>query len=561
MKYESASSFYRDKSLHHHFLQLVYETCFTADVKGISYEDWEAMKVQEEQQIGATTTTDNHHLIPIKNIQQEEQNLKVIDDDDIGRKVYDVNDIPLNIYLHCAMPNMHNYNNMLQDLMKTNGKTMLESQKIYQLHQYERASQRETEICHVTGFLIENSIDLHLNPYDYSKDLYLPSFYKKNIKLKKSLYRQQLYSTNYVIIDLNNEEVLKTDPVFKRVREFIDVFFHRRNNNAFMISSLWKVIKRECNVSSFEQFKRYVLYLRSKNILYSKMGYIKLDLNAEKFDYHDSILHKKPIHTNEYNIETIKSVLNVPNKIKLLNQYLNIPIDNNEDLGIIGEYLHQRQQQHNHDDLRRGQKRSFLESNSENATILNIIESLPSDKRHKILEKTSSATLLSSTVASRLDQKQSIIESLVKHPRYVELNESLKKIMIGIKTKNKFYVYILNHIDDFQSNEKSMKSEIHHFLQSFVKKHKHTCHEYISSLEPYLQRRSDEVVENWKTNIYPVILSILEHLESSVVDTNATESFIRLPFNEKINYASNLFEEIIVKDSLIDDRNTNYFIV
>ena len=200
------------------------------------------------------------------------------------------------------------------------------------------------------GFLIENSSDLYLNPYDYSKDLYLPPYYKKRLEWKKSLYNQQLNSTNYDIfsrnydiIDLSKNSVLKNDPVLRRVEECITEFFEKRHNNAIMVSSLWNFIKKECKVESTTQFKRYILNLRSKNVLSYKMGYIKLQKGNDIFDYHESILQqtkkkKKTDNTNEYNLESIKTVLNVSNKVKLLNQYCNIQEDNN-DLSMIGEYL------------------------------------------------------------------------------------------------------------------------------------------------------------------------------------------------------------------------------
>ena len=159
---------------------------------------------------------------------------------------------------------------------------------------------------------------------------------------------------------------------------------------------------------------------------------------------------------------------------------------------MIGEYLSRRPQDDTststHDDPdRRGQKRPFeFESNSDD-TIINVIESLPSEKRQKILESSTSTALLlssssSSAVASRFDQKQSIIESLVKDPRYIQLDDSLQKIMIGIQTKKKYYIYILNDNLQLQykSSESSVKSELNRFLESFIKKNKHTCQESVS---------------------------------------------------------------------------------
>ncbi len=585
LKYERAPSLYRDKSVQHDFLEVVYRTCYTEDVKGIAYEDWDAMITEQQQGSNAseknslsTQHKSQHHLIPIKNIQREE-NLKLFENTHSSLKVYDIQDIPLNIYLHCALPNMQQYNQILTNIMRSKPK-MLESHKIYQLHQYERASEREKAICLVTGFLIENSIDLYLNPYDYSKDLYLPPYYKKRLEWKKSLYNQQLNSTNYDIfsrnydiIDLSKNSVLKNDPVLRRVEECITEFFEKRHNNAIMVSSLWNFIKKECKVESTTQFKRYILNLRSKNILSYKMGYIKLQKGNDIFDYHESILQqtkkkKKTDNTNEYNLESIKTVLNVSNKVKLLNQYCNIQEDNN-DLSMIGEYLSRRPQDDTstHDDPdRRGQKRPFeFESNSDD-TIINVIESLPSEKRQKILESSTSTALLlsssSSAVASRFDEKQSIIECLLKDPRYIELDESLQKIMIGIKTNKKYYIYILNDNLQLQykSSESTVKSELNRFLESFIKKNKHTCQEYISLLEHYLKR--DEVLHNWKSNVYPIILSMLERLESSINVRNAKDdvsSFTQLSFDDKLSYASRLFDDIIGKDFLIDSRKDKIF--
>ena len=107
-----------------------------------------------EQQQGSNASEKNslstqyksqHHLIPIKNIQREE-NLKLFENTHSSLKVYDIQDIPLNIYLHCALPNMQQYNQILTNIMRSKPK-MLESHKIYQLHQYERASEREKAIC------------------------------------------------------------------------------------------------------------------------------------------------------------------------------------------------------------------------------------------------------------------------------------------------------------------------------------------------------------------------------------------------------------------------------
>ena len=556
LKYESAPSLYQDKTLIHDFLEIVYRTCYTKDVKAVSTEDWDAMMMAKDND-----KSNYNDLIPIRHIENENLQLIQNTDNDISIKVYDIKDIPLNIYLHCAMPNMQQYNQILTDVMKSNGK-LFESQKIYQLHQYERASEREKAICHVTGFLIEHSIDLYLNPYDYSKDLYLPSFYKNKLEQKKKLYRQQKNSTNYDIIDSSKNSVLEVDPVYDRVREYIDVFFKRRNNNAIMITSLWNTISKECNLTNKIQFRRYILKLRSTNSLYYKMGYIKLHQNdnAKVFGYNDSVLQKKVHDTIEYNLDSIKNVLNVSNKVKLLNQYCNIE-DNNNDLSKIGKYLsvEQEQEQHttncNNDDddgiKKRGQKRH----------VQSLIESLPSEKRQKILKHTMSSSSSTSSLispTSQSNQKQSILESLVKDPRYVELDASLERKMIGIQTKQKYYVYILNDNINYTLNESSLKLEMNEFTQSFSKKHRNSFKEVVSTLESFLQR--DVVVENWKNQIYPVILRILQNLESSVLLRNKDiSSFIQLSFDEKLKYVSNKFDKIILKDYLIDDKKEKIF--
>ena len=116
----------------------------------------------------------------------------------------------------------------------------------------------------------------------------------------------------------------------------------------------------------------------------------------------------------------------------------------------------------------------------------------------------------------------------------------------------------MNDNINYTLNESSLKLEINEFTQSFSKKHRNSFKEVVSTLESFLQR--DVVVENWKNQIYPVILRILQNLESSVLLRNKDiSSFIQLSFDEKLKYVSNKFDKIILKDYLIDDKKEKIF--
>ena len=552
LKYKNAYSLYEKED---EFFRIIYYTCYCEDVKGISFEDWTDMMTENKNNV-------DHHLIPIKNI-QDETCLKRLGDNK-RYTIYDIKDIPLHIYLHCALPNMDQYNAMVTKIMERNGK-LLDSQRIYQLHQYMRASEREKEICNITGFLIEHSIDLYLNDYDYSKDLYLSSFYKERLETKKRNYRPNKKETNYEIIDSAKNSVLEFDPVYQNVRAYIISFFKERNNNAIMLSLLWNHISKNCRISNKTQFKRYILKLRSTKVLFYKMGYIKLNQNdtSKIFDYHDSILNKRVPSAIEYNLDNIKERLNISDKLQRLNHYCKLEEDN-DDLDLVGRHLF------NNDENKRGQKRSL------DVDVENLIETLPLQKKHKILRHTmmasSSTTTTTTTTSSSFllssspNQKQSIIDCLLKDSRYIELDESLQRIMIGIVTNDKYYIYILNDNLEYSIKQSSVISEMKHFLTTFIKKNKNSHRDHVNRIENLFKESlngDNNLVEQWERHIYPSVMHLLKHMESLVVSTdnstNVTSSFTELSFQDKIKYASTQFDDIISKDDFIHDRKDKIF--
>lgn len=339
--------------------------------------------------------------------------------------------IEVRLFLHCALPIMEEYTRMLNQVKTEQfSKSAFE---MIQLKQYQTSSIQEKKIEDLTHEIYLHSIDLLLNQYN-------------NHILGKSQNENQMtiQDVNYndIYLEENNTKIVN------QVFSFLEKRFCQSPTSK-SFQELWSLFPNEKGEISKIEFSHALLTLLSKNthfyiekdkkvFLRYKNNYFYLHhcKNSHKYTTNnDNLLppfypiQQELPRKQKYNLESIKETLNYKRKL--------------DELGLTIDNLVQTK---------------HLTS----TTMYNKVQSLPKRIRYQIggdLDK-----------KNKKDPKLEFLQSVINHPKFLLLQNSLEKNIIGIQMGPNFFIYFINEVNlkmtSVQIDEK-IKTLLHIIKNSF----------------------------------------------------------------------------------------------
>lgn len=326
--------------------------------------------------------------------------------------------ITVQVFLHCAIPDRKEYEQRLQS--KTEDPSGYD---IIQLKHYQNSTKQEKKIEEVMYEIYKHSIDYQLNFSNnqiLEKDPYFKHIPVENMSLTVKPEDQRNYNHLYL------EE--KSQRILSRLESMLEKIFTKTGTSQsfpFILKTITKKIKH----ASTELIAHSLLTLLSKNTFFviedkkfflryqNNFLFLSPEKNAKKYiqdqnmklpPYHlfSSSIRKK--NDQVYDLESIKEHFNVKKKLKTL------PWSPNS-----------------------------LRKRKLSPSTWNTIQTLPKKVRYEMGFSLSSTKQI---VNNKKEDKLKVLSEISNDPKFIELQHSLKKNMIGIRMKkdDEFYIYFLN---------------------------------------------------------------------------------------------------------------------
>lgn len=327
-------------------------------------------------------------------------------------------EITVKIFLHCAMPNLKNYEDRLNQTPSHINKSFFE---ILQFKQYQKSSLQENHIKEVLFEIYQNSFDFFLNFYN-NKVLQNDAYFKNLQTTKNGLDEKNniVSHINHDDIYLEENNIIIEPMVYESLKDifmqtnFTKSFEELKNNIIPIVNCTTKefayaILNLLSNNCYFEiQNQKYYLRFQNNFLFLSKEKNFGRQYIEEENKLPPFHIVEKQSSSKIYNLESIKDVMNVKKKLN----YLNIDLT----------------------DVKQFKKRKL------DQTEKNILNTLPKKIRYQLgFEKNSDE--LSMKI------KKNIIESITKDNRFINLQNSLQKNIIAIKIKDKIFIYFIHEVN------------------------------------------------------------------------------------------------------------------
>ena len=384
-------------------------------------------------------------------------------------------EIHIRIFLHCALPNQSQYDLMKSKIAPEKPHSMFD---IVQYKQYQKSSEQENKIKNLMYEIYLNSFDYLLNLYN--NEISDGDTYFKNVSKSKPCRSRQdsiIHDENYN--DLYLEE--KNSIWVRKIFDFLETYFNKSPCSKSFQEILLHFQHQEPHCSHVE-LGHALLTILSKNMTFvlgdqkvflrfqNNYFYLSHEKTSEKYITEETNvlppfygIPSKKNRTRNYNIENIKEVLNYKRKLS----ELNIDLENFE-------------------------KREFGTKD------MNKINTLPKKIRYQIGFRQNN---------NGEESKKDILAQVANTPRFVELQNSLQKNLIGIRIKNNFFIYFIHEVH-FKLNSKKLYELMHCLFKTVTNSYKN---QFGKVLKVYYENISPDPNLAWPVKLDMILKTLQEY--------------------------------------------------
>lgn len=384
--------------------------------------------------------------------------------------------IEIRIFLHCALPNKTQYDLMKSKIGPEKPHSMFD---IVQYKQYQKSSEQENKIKNLMYQIYLNSFDFLLNLYN--NEIFNGDTYFKNLtgcKPSISPKFSTIIDENYNDLYLEEKNSMWVGKIF----HFLETYFAKSRCSKSFQEIFLNFQQKEKECSNVE-LSHALLTILSKNMIFNlgdqrvflrfqnNYFYMSHEKTSEKYITHNTNvlppfygLPVKQSKTMNYNIENIKEVLNHKRKLSELNI-----------------------------DLEHFEKKEFDQND------INIINTLPKKIRYQIGFRQNNHGEQS---------KKDILAQVINTPRFVGLQKSLQKNLIGIRIKKDFFIYFIHEVD-LKLSSKKLTELMHCLFKTVTDSYKN---QFGKVLKIHYENISPDPNLSWPVK-HDIILKTLQEYE------------------------------------------------